>query len=239
MKQQKNSYDMENTELKSRKRKRKHASEVVAAEVPTVQANDALNVLTSVNGTAKAEPQKKKKKKHRHQDQANLLDEKSLDPIDSVFKRENAVDGAPEDGIEGGGKAALVQSDALGDENDAEDASLELGTEEDEDSANIITNRNENPTDGTERDVPSTSTLSLPSTGSDPKNFKDLHLSNKTMHAIADMKFEKMTEIQQRALPPLLAGRDVLGAAKTGSGKTLAFLIPAVEMLSALRFKPR
>ena len=239
MKQQKNPYDMENTELKSRKRKRKHASEVVAAEVPTVQANDALNVLTSVNGTAKSEPQEKKKKKHRHQDKANSLDEKSLDPVDSVFKRENAVDGAPEDGLEEGEKAALVQSDALGDENDAEDASLELGTEEDEDSANIMTNRNENPTDGTNRDVPSTSTLSLPSTGSDPKNFKDLHLSNKTMHAIADMKFEKMTEIQQRALPPLLAGRDVLGAAKTGSGKTLAFLIPAVEMLSALRFKPR
>ncbi|KAI5307986.1 ATP-dependent RNA helicase [Ascosphaera atra] len=48
-----------------------------------------------------------------------------------------------------------------------------------------------------------------------------------------------MTEIQRRAIPPLLAGRDVLGAAKTGSGKTLGFLIPAIEMLSALRFKPR
>ncbi|CAF9930523.1 MAG: ATP-dependent RNA helicase [Alectoria fallacina] len=230
---------MENTELKSRKRKRKHASEVVDAEVPTVQANDALNVLTSVNGTAKSEPHKKKKKKHRHQDKADLVEGKSLDPVDSVFKRENAVDGDPEDGIEGGEKAALAQSDALGDEIDAEDASLEPRTEEDEDSANIITNRNENRTDGTDRAVPSTSTLSLPSTGSDPKNFKDLNLSSKTMQAIADMKFEKMTEIQQRALPPLLAGRDVLGAAKTGSGKTLAFLVPAVEMLSALRFKPR
>jgi len=59
------------------------------------------------------------------------------------------------------------------------------------------------------------------------------------MKAIEDMKFESMTEIQQRGIPPLLAGRDVLGAAKTGSGKTLAFLIPAVEMLSSLRFKPR
>ena len=36
-----------------------------------------------------------------------------------------------------------------------------------------------------------------------------------------------------------MAGKDVLGAAKTGSGKTLAFLIPAIEILSALRFKPR
>ena len=76
--------------------------------------------------------------------------------------------------------------------------------------------------------------------GLPPKKFSDLKLSNKTMRAITeDMKFDAMTEIQQKGIPPLLAGRDVLGAAKTGSGKTLAFLIPAVEMLSALRFKPR
>ena len=84
------------------------------------------------------------------------------------------------------------------------------------------------------------STLFLPGTDSAPTNFADLKLSEKTMKAIVeDMKFTTMTEIQQRGIPPLLAGRDVLGAAKTGSGKTLAFLIPAVEMLSALRFKPR
>jgi ATP-dependent RNA helicase DDX18/HAS1 len=88
-------------------------------------------------------------------------------------------------------------------------------------------------------DLPSTNTLSLPAAGSDPQKFSDLSLSEKTMKAIEDMKFESMTEIQQRGIPPLLAGRDVLGAAKTGSGKTLAFLIPAVEMLSSLRFKPR
>ena len=77
-------------------------------------------------------------------------------------------------------------------------------------------------------------------TGLPPKKFSDLKLSNKTMRAITeDMKFDAMTDIQQKGIPPLLAGRDVLGAAKTGSGKTLAFLIPAVEMLSALRFKPR
>jgi len=88
-------------------------------------------------------------------------------------------------------------------------------------------------------ELPSTSVLSLPPSGPDPQKFSDLNLSSKTMQAIEDMKFETMTEIQQRGIPPLLAGRDVLGAAKTGSGKTLAFLIPAVEMLSALRFKPR
>jgi ATP-dependent RNA helicase DDX18/HAS1 len=66
-----------------------------------------------------------------------------------------------------------------------------------------------------------------------------LNLSDRSMKAIEGMGFETMTEIQQRAIPPLLAGKDVLGAAKTGSGKTLAFLIPTVEMLSSLRFKPR
>jgi len=40
------------------------------------------------------------------------------------------------------------------------------------------------------------------------------------------MGFERMTEVQARCIPPLLTGRDVLGAARTGSGKTLAFLIP-------------
>jgi ATP-dependent RNA helicase DDX18/HAS1 len=87
--------------------------------------------------------------------------------------------------------------------------------------------------------MPGAGVLSLPTAGAQALNFSELNLSEKTMKALEDMKFEKMTEIQQRGIPPLLAGRDVLGAAKTGSGKTLAFLIPAVEMLSALRFKPR
>lgn len=88
-------------------------------------------------------------------------------------------------------------------------------------------------------DLPSESAVSFPSIGSDPQNFTDLKLSSRTMQAINNMGFETMTEIQRRGIPPLLAGRDVLGAAKTGSGKTLAFLIPAVEMLSHLKFKPR
>ncbi|KAL7235659.1 hypothetical protein ACSBR1_019033 [Camellia fascicularis] len=41
--------------------------------------------------------------------------------------------------------------------------------------------------------------------------------------------------IQARSIPPLLEGKDILGAARTGSGKTLAFLIPAVEKLHQIR----
>ena len=40
-------------------------------------------------------------------------------------------------------------------------------------------------------------------------------------------------------VPTVLFDRDLLGAAKTGSGKTLAFLIPVVELISKLGFKPR
>jgi len=46
-------------------------------------------------------------------------------------------------------------------------------------------------------------------------------------------------QIQARAIPHLLEGKDVMGAAKTGSGKTLAFLIPAVELLYNIHFSPR
>jgi ATP-dependent RNA helicase DDX18/HAS1 len=70
-------------------------------------------------------------------------------------------------------------------------------------------------------------------------DFSSLDLSPRTAAAIAAMGFTTMTEVQARTIPPLLAGRDVLGAAKTGSGKTLAFLIPAAELLSRARFSPR
>lgn len=71
------------------------------------------------------------------------------------------------------------------------------------------------------------------------EKFEDVGLLEPTMKAIADMGFTTMTKVQAKTIPPLLSGRDVLGAAKTGSGKTLAFLIPAIEMLYSLKFKPR
>ena len=69
--------------------------------------------------------------------------------------------------------------------------------------------------------------------------FSSLSLSEPTNKALEQMGFKTMTPVQAKSIPPLLAGKDVLGAAQTGSGKTLAFLIPAVEMLCRLKFKPR
>lgn len=70
------------------------------------------------------------------------------------------------------------------------------------------------------------------------QSFTALNLSGGTQAALDRMGFTTMTEVQERTIPPLLAGRDVLGAARTGSGKTLAFLIPSIELLSSLKFKP-
>ncbi|KAF2142767.1 uncharacterized protein K452DRAFT_286393 [Aplosporella prunicola CBS 121167] len=83
---------------------------------------------------------------------------------------------------------------------------------------------------------------SLPAVGADnAKTFADFGLDAKTLAGIEAMGLgdKEPTEIQKKGIPPALAGKDILGAAKTGSGKTLAFLIPAVEMLRNLKFKPR
>ncbi|XP_073298860.1 DEAD-box ATP-dependent RNA helicase 27-like isoform X3 [Primulina huaijiensis] len=69
--------------------------------------------------------------------------------------------------------------------------------------------------------------------------FVDMTLSEPTINAIKDLGFKYMTQIQARAIPRLLEGKDILGAARTGSGKTLAFLVPAVELLHHIHFTPR
>jgi len=69
-------------------------------------------------------------------------------------------------------------------------------------------------------------------------SFSTLDLSQPTQRALAEMGMTTMTPVQAKSIPVLLAGKDVLGAARTGSGKTLAFLIPAIELLHRLKFKP-
>lgn len=53
------------------------------------------------------------------------------------------------------------------------------------------------------------------------------------------MGYDKMTKIQDKAIPALLAGKDLIGAAPTGSGKSLAFLIPIIELLRKAKFHTR
>ncbi len=73
----------------------------------------------------------------------------------------------------------------------------------------------------------------------DGDTFDSLPLSDKTKSALETLKFTRMTQIQSMSIPSLLAGKDLIGAAKTGSGKTLAFLIPAIELLHKSQFSTR
>ncbi|KAI0724324.1 P-loop containing nucleoside triphosphate hydrolase protein [Cerioporus squamosus] len=90
-----------------------------------------------------------------------------------------------------------------------------------------------------EAHVPAPVPQAPPEGAPERKPFSELGLSENTMKALDEIGFKTMTPVQEKAIPPLLAGKDVLGAARTGSGKTLAFLIPAIELLHRLKFKPR
>ena len=61
--------------------------------------------------------------------------------------------------------------------------------------------------------------------------FSELPLSAALQQKLAAAQFTTITPIQERAIPPALEGKDVIGTAQTGTGKTLAFLIPLIEML--------
>lgn len=103
-----------------------------------------------------------------------------------------------------------------------------------------LKNKNGNGTD-TEKGVKSqTAAISSVKKGffSDD-TFSSLPLTDATRKSIEQMGHEKMTKIQAESIPPLLSGKDLIGAAQTGSGKTLAFLVPIVELLRKAKFHTR
>ena len=61
--------------------------------------------------------------------------------------------------------------------------------------------------------------------------FSSLPLDPKLLRAVADSGYDSMTPIQAKAIPVVLAGRDVMGAAQTGTGKTAAFTIPLLQKM--------
>src|SRR4029079_17896036 len=62
--------------------------------------------------------------------------------------------------------------------------------------------------------------------------FAELGLIAPIARAVASEGYEKPTPIQARAIPHVLAGRDLLGLAQTGTGKTAAFALPILQRLS-------
>lgn len=192
----------------------------ILLESPSI-TNMAKESKLKSKGTKKELKPKGSKKalKRRHEeseDETEAQNEKLVDELDENYDEIAELLGAPEDK----------------ESKKSKKKSLEPQPEEREED--------DQEEDGESTDLPSPSIAKdyqEPETVSD--KFSDHRLSAPTLKAIQQMGFEKMTPVQARTIPPLLAGRDVLGAAKTGSGKTLAFLLPAIELLYSLKFKPR
>ena len=69
--------------------------------------------------------------------------------------------------------------------------------------------------------------------------FHDLGLSDPLQAAIENAGYETPTPIQEKAIPIVLMGRDVLGCAQTGTGKTAGFVLPMIDILASGRPKAR
>ncbi len=64
-------------------------------------------------------------------------------------------------------------------------------------------------------------------------NFSEFGFDSDLMEGIEAMGFESPTPIQEQAIPAILQGKDIIGAAQTGTGKTAAFLLPVIQNIIA------
>ena len=76
---------------------------------------------------------------------------------------------------------------------------------------------------------------------SEPSNipFSQLGLAAPVLQVVAEIGYETPSPIQAESIPPLLAGRDLLGMAQTGTGKTAAFALPLLSRLDLSRKQPQ
>jgi ATP-dependent RNA helicase DeaD len=81
-------------------------------------------------------------------------------------------------------------------------------------------------------DSPATPAAAEPATPS--STFADLALRPELLEALAALGYEEPTPIQREAIPPVIAGRDLLGQAATGTGKTAAFALPILHRMPPL-----
>ena len=67
--------------------------------------------------------------------------------------------------------------------------------------------------------------------GADASGFAELALAPELCRALSGLGYEEPTPIQRAAIPPLIAGRDLVGQAATGTGKTAAFALPVLQRI--------
>eukprot|EP00467_Chlorarachnion_reptans_P018642 CAMPEP_0114516320 /NCGR_PEP_ID=MMETSP0109-20121206/17262_1 /TAXON_ID=29199 /ORGANISM="Chlorarachnion reptans, Strain CCCM449" /LENGTH=632 /DNA_ID=CAMNT_0001696695 /DNA_START=105 /DNA_END=2000 /DNA_ORIENTATION=- len=202
--------------LKKKKKKKRRSglqTEASEAEIQEARSEDRK----SSNGTEVVQENRKKKKRKK-----SISESESHDSTDSGKKRKQK-------------KKKKVAESLKEDKPKAEEDSKEDKSDE-ETGPKVEGNLKE--TNGAGQDL-SDPTRADPAAPDVNYDFKSLKVSGNVANAIQELGFEKMTRVQAMCIPPLLAGNDVVAQAKTGSGKTLAFMIPAVELLVATKFKPR
>lgn len=177
---------------------------------------------------SKVSSKKQQQQEEESDNEANNNDDNAIDQLDNQYDDIAGLLDVKED------KKPKKKQETKKETPEKKEAS---SSEEEESKSDTAENAKEDESDLEENSNTHTYDAANPTIA---EKFNELQLSKPTIKAIEEeMGFTTMTKVQARTIPPLLAGKDVLGAAKTGSGKTLAFLIPAIEMLYSLRFKPR
>ena len=241
MKARKKAKKAKKAKKEHKKEKRREGNDVNgrAVKVPKSISNGESSTLPAVNGDGDAEDEdeerarkksKKERKRERRQKSAAVgveaqedrEEEAEAEELVNADLKDVAVEqtngGAEVDdfaGFESDGEGVDVDVDARA--SAEQEGGVEVEVDGGEESRTL--SNSDGGDLGQPSDLPSTLGVSLPTTTAEPTKFAELNLSHRIMQAIKDMPFETMTEIQRRGIPPLMAGRDVLGAAKTGSGK--------------------
>ena len=183
---------MDATQISTKKRKRKHSS---SRDATTDGAKDK-----KIRKKEKLEKKRKKEKKAQDEDEGEGVEEAQKADEEGGEKEVKTLSSGKAETSGGGGGDR-------GSENDGEEEEEE---EENNEADEDDTPKHPDADTGTEsNDIPLNSSLSLPIVGESPVKFTDLNLSDATQKAIAAMGFEKMTDVQSRTIPPLMAGRDV------------------------------
>ena len=68
-------------------------------------------------------------------------------------------------------------------------------------------------------------------------NFEKLNINKKLQYKLNEFGFKDMTAIQEKCIPEILSGKDVVGQAETGSGKTLAYCLPILDKIRSDRYQ--
>jgi len=154
-----------------------------------------------------------KTKTTKSADQADLLD------IEKIAT-ELAAQAEPK-------KAKTTKKKATPEDELAPDTAVETVAEGVADKVIIVADESTTPA----TEAPQATVETTPKADPNQILFSSLDISDEILQAVTDMGFVSPSPIQAEAIPPILAGRDVIGQAQTGTGKTAAFGIPALELI--------